>query len=146
MYKFKNSIFINRSPQEVFDFTSDPANFGQWQSDIESSKWTSNSPYGVGSTFEIVRRFLGRETRVTIEIADWDPPRMKKAIGVSGPFRIEDTATFEAQDDGTLYTVAPQLELSGIFKLAERMAGKQAEKTLASQLPILRRILEISQV
>ena len=61
MYKFESSILINRSPQDVFDFYTNPANNAQWQSGTEASEWTSDSPPGVGSTVKVVTSFLGRK-------------------------------------------------------------------------------------
>ena len=49
MFTIEKSIFINRPQQEVFDFTSDPANAHKWQSQVLSVEWSSESPHGVGS-------------------------------------------------------------------------------------------------
>lgn len=141
MYTLTKSIVINRSPQEVFNYASNPENKSQWQSDVESSKWTSDSPYGVGSTYVIVRRFLGRSS-VNIEITGWDPPNMTRATGVSGPGQFSATETYEAQGDATLYTLVFQMEFRGVFRLLERLVGKQSEKQVESQLLTLKRILE----
>jgi uncharacterized protein YndB with AHSA1/START domain len=41
MGKFTVSVFINRSPQDVFNFLSDPANLSKWNS---ISRQQSGSP------------------------------------------------------------------------------------------------------
>lgn len=145
VYTLTKSIVINRSPQEVFNYASDPEKKSQWQSDIKSAKWTSDSPYGVGSTYVLVRNSPGPSS-VDIEITAWDPPNMTRATGVSGSNFFHSTETYEAQGDATLYTLVFQMELHGFFRLLERLVGKQSEKQVQSQLLVLKRILESGQV
>ena len=51
MFETKNSIFINRSPQDVFSAITDPSKISDWQSMTESAEW-SNGSHGVGSTMK----------------------------------------------------------------------------------------------
>lgn len=74
MYEFERSIFINRTQQEVFDYTFDPANNAKWQSATESSAWTSEGPPGVGARFKIVAKQLGQTREVELEVTRWEPP------------------------------------------------------------------------
>ena len=57
MYTFEKSIFINRPPQEIFDFITNPANDAQWRSSSLSAEWTSEGPVGLGSTQRSVDKF-----------------------------------------------------------------------------------------
>lgn len=43
MGEFALSVFINRSPQDVFDFLSDPANLSKWNASYKSAEWASNA-------------------------------------------------------------------------------------------------------
>ncbi len=55
MDKFTVSVFINRSPQDVFDFLSNPAIKHKWIPMYESAAaWTSSGEPGVGSTFRTI--------------------------------------------------------------------------------------------
>ena len=74
MSTFTVSTFINRSPQEVFDFMTNPANFSQWQNGTKSAEWTSNGPVGVGSIVHSVGQLLGREIVTDTEITQWTHP------------------------------------------------------------------------
>jgi carbon monoxide dehydrogenase subunit G len=142
MYTFEKSITINRSPQDVFDYMTNPANDAQWQSGIESSEWTSDSPPGVGSTQKVVRSFLGRKIESGVELTGWDPPNQSSGKTVNGPIPFEVTNKFEAQGNGTLLTMTGRAELGGFFKLAEGLVGKQVEKQLDSDLAALKLQLE----
>ena len=142
MYKFESSIFINRPPQEVFDYVTNPANISKWQSGTEASEWTSDSPPGVGSTVKVVTSFLGRKIEAELKVMDWDPPKLRKIKSVGGPIPFEVTDKFEAQGDGTLLTSTGQAELGGFFKLAEGLVGKQMEKQIQSDNSALKKLLE----
>jgi carbon monoxide dehydrogenase subunit G len=142
MYAFESSIFINRSPQDVFDYVSEPANNTQWQSGVESSEWTSDGPRGVGATYMVERSFLGRRTDSEIEMSVWDPPNQTRGRTINGPVQLEVTTDYEAQEDGTQLTVSAEAEFDGFFKMAEGLVGKQVEKQVASDLAALKLLLE----
>lgn len=145
MYKFESSIYINRPLQEVFDYCADPANQPKWQSGVESAGWTSEAPYGAGSTLKTVTNFLGRKIEATLEITTWDPPRQVGYKALGGPIPFENTTILAAQDGGTLVTHQVQGEFGGLFKLAEGLVGKQAEKTIETSNAALKLLLESGQ-
>ena len=142
MINFENSLFINRPRQEVFDFLSNPANYAQWQSSTEVSEWTSEGPPGVGSTQRSVIKFLGRKIDSTIEVTIWDPPQHFGFKVVSGPVPFEGTVRLESKENGTQLTQTFQGEPGGFFKMAERLVGKQIEKSVETDLNALKLVLE----
>jgi len=146
MYKFTASVFINRPPQEVFDFITDPANTAKYQSSTESAEWVTEGPPGVGSIFKTKVKFLGRMIEANVQVIGWDPARMYAAKTISGPIPFESTTRLEPQGEGTLVTDTIQAELGGFFKLAEGMVGKQLEKTVETDHSALKLILEAGQM
>jgi uncharacterized protein YndB with AHSA1/START domain len=50
MISFEKRINIDRPPQEVFDYMSDPANDAEWRSGSRVAEWSSEGPVGVSST------------------------------------------------------------------------------------------------
>ena len=142
MYTFEKSIFTNRPPQEVFDFVTNPANHAQWQSGTESAEWTSDGPPGVGSTFEVVAKFMGRKIKTEVEITGWDPPKMYGFKLVAGPFPVAGTSRFEQNDNCKHMTLAGQINSAGFFKLAEGLVGKQTEKQDGNNFNALKLLLD----
>lgn len=49
MISIKNSVFIDRVPEDVFAFVFEPANAAQWQEGVVLAEFTSESPLGIGS-------------------------------------------------------------------------------------------------
>lgn len=142
MYSFERSLFVNRPPQEVFDYLTDPANDTKWRSTVISAEWTSEGPVGVGSTQHSVDKFLGRKMESTAEVTVWDPPNQFAWKSTSGPIPFNLMLKFEPKDDGTQLTFGGSAELGGFFKLAEGLAGKQMEKQVYADFENLKDVLE----
>jgi carbon monoxide dehydrogenase subunit G len=142
MATFTVTTFINRPPQEVFDFMTDPANQAKWQSGTESAEWSSEGSVGVGSTVHSVGRLLGREMDLNAEITQWNPPDSYSLKAESGPMNVEATSKFESKDGGTLLIQDFEGEIGGFFKLAEGLAIKQVQKQVETDGNALKMLLE----
>ena len=142
MDTFTVTTFIKRPLQEVFDFTTNPANSAKWQSGTQSSEWASKGPVGVGSIVHSVGRLLGRELAIDVEITQWSPPNMWGLKGNSGPLEFEAMNKFESKDGGTLLTQTFQGEVGGFFKLAQGLAVKQLQKQVETDGNALKMLLE----
>ena len=146
MITYETSIFINRPPQEVWPYISNPVKYSQWQSGADSAEWTSVGPPGVGSTTREVGKILGRKMEGTVQITAWDPPNVLGRKSVGGPIRFEITIKLEPKDEGTQLNAHVQGELGGFLKIAEGLAGKQIEKQTEADFEALKLLLEAGQV
>ena len=144
MAEFTVTTFIDRPPQEVFDYVTNPANASKWQSSTQSSEWSSNGSVGVGSTTHTVGRMLGRDMEMETEITEWDPPNLWGLKGNSGPMKFTNSNKFEPKDGGTLLVQYFQGEVGGFFKVAEGMAIKQLQKMIETDGQALKTLLEAS--
>ena len=142
MISFEKSFWTSKSPQEVFDYLSDPTNDAEWRESSVAAEWTSDSPHGVGSTYKSVDKLLGRNIEVTQEITAWDSPNQYGFKGASGPMSFELTMKFEAQDNGTKATISVEAQSGGLFKMAENLFAKQMEKQVSTDTAGLKRVME----
>jgi uncharacterized protein YndB with AHSA1/START domain len=142
MSTFTVTTSINRPPQEVFDFFTNPANASRWQNGTKSAKWITDGQVGEGSVFQSVGKLLGRETTMDIEITQYDPPNILGMKGKSGPMKFEATNKFEPNDSGTLLAQTFVGEVGGFFNLAEGLAIKQLQKQVESDGQTLKKVLE----
>ena len=72
MAVIQNKVQINRSVEEVFDFTGDPRNELKWNPDVEIMEMITDEPIGVGSKF----RAKWKQSRILeLEFTRYDRPR-----------------------------------------------------------------------
>ena len=146
MFKTRISVSIDRSPQDVFDYVTDPANDAKWQSSTQSAQWTSAGPPGVGSTQDSVIKFLGRKIESTAEVTIWDPPNTFGFKTIKGPIPFQAILGLESTgESATELTADFEAEFGGFFKLAEGLVGKQVNKEMDSNFGALKLLLESEQ-
>jgi uncharacterized protein YndB with AHSA1/START domain len=133
-----STIEIARPPQEVFDYTTDPERFPEWQPDVVSVRMMDDSH------FATTRRIAGAERSMVQRITHIEPPRAWGAIGVDGPVRPHATVTVEPLDGGTRSRVTFTLDFEGhgigvpLVPLVRRQAAKGAPISYQN----LKRLLE----
>lgn len=136
------TTFIDRPPQEVFDYTSHVTNFPEWQADTLTAEWLAEGPVGVGSKASSVARMMGFKMKAEFEVSNWDPPKSWGMKGGVGPMTFENVNRFESQDAGTLLVQEFQGELGGFLRFAEGMAMRQLKKQVAKDGEALKALLE----
>lgn len=103
-----NTIEIDRPPQEVFAFATDPTHFPDWQRDVVRVDMLD------ADQFATVRRFVGAQRTTLQRITANDPPRYFAVEGVDGPIRPHATITVEPLDDGKRSRVTFTLDFEGV--------------------------------
>jgi uncharacterized protein YndB with AHSA1/START domain len=108
-----HSIEIDRPPDEVFPYVTDPLRFAEWQHDVVSVRIEGGPPPVVGSRFTTIRR-IGRTQRTIIqEITEINPPTSWAARGVDGPIRPSANIIVDPLDDSTRSRVTFALDFEG---------------------------------
>ena len=141
MLKVEKSVFIKKTPAEVFTFTSTEGNYVKWQPAV-TQVFEGGPRNTVGSHFTEVRKFMGREMRTTYELTEFVPNQKSAVKVVEGPVIYEATNTFASAEGGMTYTTRVEGETKGFFKLAEGLVATQLEKSLAEDLQRLKELLE----
>src|SRR5215204_1218387 len=108
-----HNIEIDRPPEEVFSYVTDPARFAEWQYDVVSVRIEGRRPPSVGSRFTTTRRIGRTERTMTQEITENNPPRSWSAHGVAGPIRPNANLTVEPLNDSTQSRVTFALDFQG---------------------------------
>jgi carbon monoxide dehydrogenase subunit G len=145
MGEFAVSTFIDRSPQDVFDFLSDPAIKHKWMPMLESAAWTSSGEPGVGSTVGAIMKMAGKETEMQLEITQWNVPNRYgyKILTVLFPLKaMAHTFRLEPEDDGTRVSEVGEFEMVSILRFAAGLMGKMASRMNQNELNTLKQLLE----
>jgi carbon monoxide dehydrogenase subunit G len=139
--RFSNTIEIERSPHDVFEFVSDLENVPRWNHAIVDTRKTSEGPVRIGTTYRQVRSVPTRSEE-SLEVTELEPDRRFAVHGGLGPFVA--TLTYEFEDVGglTRLTNSADLEASGIMKLAAPIASGRIREAVAANLGVLKQLLE----
>ena len=127
-----HTIEIDRPPDEVFSYITDPAHFAEWQYDVVSVRLEGGRPPSVGSRFTTTRRIGRAERTMTQEITEINPPTSWAAHGVAGPIRPSASIFVEPLSDSTRSRVTFALDFKGhgvgvpLVPVIRRIAAKGA--------------------
>ena len=137
------TVDVNRPASEVFAFLADFANNPRWQGGMRSAHWTSEPPHGVGSTYEQVASFLGKEVRSSFEVEEFAPGASVTIRSTSGSFPIRVTRTVEPLGEARSRVTAHVAgDPSGFYRVAAPLLGWMVRRSVRRDYRRLRELLE----
>ena len=145
MAPIMHSVEIDRSPDEVFAYVTDPFHFTEWQTAVVSASAEGPGPLQEGSRLIMTRRMGRRQQTMTAEYTEYDSPRSYAFRVLDGPVRALGKGSFESLGEGerTRFTFEIDFEGHGIGKLlVPLVVRRQAHKELAQSHEDLKRTLE----
>lgn len=140
-----HSVEIDRSPEDVFAYATDPLRFSEWQDAVVSARPLGSGAVGEGSKISLTRRLGKREQTMTSELTEYNPPRRYAFRVIDGPVRALGKGRFEplGEGDRTRFTFELDFEGHGIGKvLVPLVVRRRAEKELFESHANLKRRLE----
>jgi carbon monoxide dehydrogenase subunit G len=138
--KVECSVVVDRPLQQVFDYLTEPANLGRWQSGIVETK--SAGKLGLGSTFVEVRSFLGQRVESTLEVTEYVSCERFSLRVISGPWLFEVFHRFTPAGEGTRVEVTFQGETKGYLRVARAMLERAVRSELEESLAALKDVVE----
>jgi carbon monoxide dehydrogenase subunit G len=144
MARTEHTVVVERPPDEVFAFLTDLASVPEWQSGaVEVRQLERDVAMGVGTTYVEVLKFLGRQFEATIEVTEYEPGRRFSIKTLSGPIPFQVQHTLEPSNGGgTQLRVTLEGEPGGLFKLAEPLVMRNAQRQVANDFGTLKRLVE----
>ncbi len=144
--KIQRSIDTAASPQRVWPLLVQPGEILKWFTLLESFNYTSEPPYGPGSTFHYDERSGGRLMKCDYRVTDWLENQRFAFTLVSGPMPKDDQVwRIEALPVGSRVTLEEDLLLpGGVFgrMLLALGVGRTIGKHLEEMLIDLKRLAE----
>jgi uncharacterized membrane protein len=135
---------IDRPPEVVWEYMENAEHNPEWLSNMQSAHWTSGPPIAVGSRYEQVARFLGKEVRTSFEVTALDPGRSITISSLPGSsFPIEITRQVEPLGDGRsrVREIAGG-DSSGFYRVAEPMLRPVVARNISRAYRRLKQLLE----
>jgi uncharacterized protein YndB with AHSA1/START domain len=140
-----HTVEIDRSPQDVFAYVTDPSHFPEWQDAMVSARLEGGGPVQQGSRVQLTRRVGRREQTMTSELTEYSPPRSYAFRVIDGPVRAVGKGRFEplGEGDRTRFTFELDFEGHGLGRLlVPLVVRRQAAKELPESHANLKSQLE----
>jgi carbon monoxide dehydrogenase subunit G len=126
MARFKQSVVINRPAERVFAFVSDFENDPPW-SGVAQVRRSPAGPVGVGTTFRLRQRFLGRSLEIVMEVIRYQPNHVITVKTTSTRFvSMTGTRLVEPAGDATRLTFLGAGQTHGLLKPLEPLLATLA--------------------
>ena len=142
MARYTATLHADRPVEDVFAYLADFSTTEEWDPGVVRATCNGDGALGVGTTFDLVASFLGRENALTYEIVEYDAPHAVTLRGENATVVSLDRITTEPDGDGTKITYDADLSLKGplklgdpLLKLAFGRVGDRALEGLRATLP-----------
>lgn len=113
MSGFRESIDVDRSPDDVWAYLIDPSHLPEWQASAVSAELLDPGPPHVGSRLRVTRHVGRREMPMTMEYTEYDPPHAWGLQGVDGPVRGHVHGEITPLEGGHRSRVTMELDFEG---------------------------------
>ena len=119
MARYVTKIDSSLSQAEAFAYMADFANARIWDPSVSEARRVGDAPIGIGSAFDLVARFGGRDVPLRYEIVEYDSPRRVVLEAQRPGFVSRDTITVEPAGNGSAVHYDATLAFTGVGRLFE---------------------------
>jgi uncharacterized protein YndB with AHSA1/START domain len=141
--RIEETFTVNRPPEAVFDYVTDPANLADWQTTKTYVEPLTDGPPRQGSRFRERTKPPGaREFEQITEFSEFERPSRLRVSIVEGPYPIGGIWTFEPDGEGTRVHFTAEGELRGVMGMLGPLTQRVLARQFAGYHENLRRNLE----
>jgi len=141
MPEVRRTIVIERPPDQVFAFLTDPANDQRWRRHVKEI--SANEPPRRGSVVhQVVQGPAGRGIRADYEVTAFEPPTRFAFNVTTGPVRPVGEFLFRPLGTGTEVTFSLHAELGGLKKLLMSRPVQSSMDSEAASLDTAKSLIE----
>lgn len=117
MARYITKIESSHPGAETFAYMADYANSHAWDPSVREARRVGDMPIGIGSAFDLVARFAGRDVPLRYTIVEYDSP-LRVVLEAHRPgFVSRDTITIDPAEDGSVVNYDATLAFRGIGRL-----------------------------
>jgi len=141
--RVEQTFTVNRPPEAVFDYLTDPSKLAEWQTAKTAVEPLTEGPPRQGTRFrERTKGPGGREFEQVTEFTEFDRPRRVVVRVVEGPYPIDGAWSFTPDGAGTRVNFVAEGPLPGFTRLLEPLAKRMIKRRFAGYHERLRRNVE----
>ena len=137
------SISISRNPESIWNFWMAVSNDIKWRNGITKAEWTSQPPYGLGSTGEHTHKDMGA---MNWEVSRFEDGSSFEFIHTVGGLKGS-IAFFQVEPENKGSRVTVQMRMSGPFIMRFMMIfmGSKMRKGVRGDLHKLKDLMEFNK-
>ena len=136
------TIEVARTPEDVFAYLTDVSNLPAWQSGVHTAQIEDAGAPRLGARIRESRHMLGRELNTTLEITEYDPPRVFSLRALASPVPFVVRHELEPHDGGTRLTVSGVGDAGLLPGFAAGIMARRAEKQFRKDFERMKKLLE----
>ena len=130
--RIEQTFSVNRPPEIVFDYLTNPSNLAAWQTSKTSVEQLTDGPPQLGTRVrERTKPPGGKEFEQIVEFTEFDRPARVHAHIVEGPHPIDGTWSFEPDDGGTRVHFVAEGALRGAMRILQPVAKRMIARQMA---------------
>jgi uncharacterized membrane protein len=137
-------IEIARPPALVWEYLANAEHNPEWLRNMSSCRWITDPPIRIGSRYEQVARFLGREVRTCFEVSALEHGQVVTIASLPGssfPLRI--TRRLDPIDAGRCRVIeVAGGDPSGFYRVAEAPMRVMVRRNINRAYRRLKKLLE----
>lgn len=140
--KVDRAVTIERSPEAVYRFATDPHTWPEWSSTFERVDVPFDGAPAKGSAFHTHARVAGQRVEFSFEVNEAEEPTRFRFRSISGPVKTRFSWSFAVSGSGTRMTFGMEGDLPGPMKLAAPAASAAFDGQVRADLERLKALLE----
>jgi len=142
---FEADVRIARPVDEVFAYVSEPLNFPDWNSAVQTVRSNSPAGNGAGSTYVIERELPTGHAVNELEVVARERPREFAILTPAGPTPFQYRYGFSTENNETILRLDAEIDLSGPAALLPQLARRGVKKGVDDNFATLKQILEAAR-
>lgn len=125
--QLQRTVETGAAPDRVFAYLSDFTRTEEWDPGTVRTTRTSGDG-GVGTTYDNVSKFAGRETELTYRVTEHQPDSRFVIVGRNKTVTSTDTLVITPHGQGSRVTYTADFAFNGVAKLVVPFLGKAFQK------------------
>jgi hypothetical protein len=143
MRVFRHTIWIARTPEEVFDFFLDFSQAPRWRSHVRTMATVGGGPVRAGSRVHVTMDVLGDPYEIDLQVLAVERPTLWRHRTDETDFNGHIEYRFDADSAGTLVSMTMEVRPISLHGwLALPLMWLRRRKIYVEQLPNLKRAIE----
>jgi uncharacterized protein YndB with AHSA1/START domain len=142
---FETDVRIERPLEEVFAYVSEPLNFPDWNSAVQTVRNTSPAGNGVGSTYLMERELPTGRAVNELEVVAREWPSEFAIRTTTGPTPFLYRYGFSSDNNETVVQLNAEIDVNGPAALLPELARRGVKKGVDDNLATLKQILETAR-